>query len=331
MSRATIREVAQTAGVSIATVSNVLNNPSIVKPDTVKRVQQAIESLEYTPNANGRRLRSGESMTIGLFMKSIANEYYYELTNSLFLTCRDEGYELQICLGDSQRSLLPRLYDHSLDGMVVFQDNLTDSARKELLSGILPVVFLAEENRGERVSSILYNSEEHGRLAADYMMNQGRKHIMHVHGRPGNYDAMMRWKGFREQLISRGYPEGEILELQADFYRQEAYSKMRKYLQDGNPVPDALFAANDLSALGCMSALQEAGYRVPEDVGVIGCDDIVLCQYITPNLTTIATGFRETGTLAAKEIIRLIHGGKGQIIRQSGALVERASCRIQVA
>jgi len=326
MSMATIRDVAREAGVSIATVSNTLNKPSVVKPETRDLVMEAVRKLGYIPNANGKRLRAGEARTIGLFIKSMANQFYSELTNSMFLACRQENYELQICLGDSERSILPRLYDHSLDGMVLFQEELSPAARDELIYGSMPLVFLTQEMQGPHISSVLYESREIGKTAADYLLNLGKRRIMHVLGVRGNYDTEERWKGFREELDRRGFEHMEVTLLEGEFLQETALENMRRYLKEGNPVPDAIFAANDLSALGCMSALKEAGYRIPEDVSILGCDDITLCGYVTPNLTTIATNFRETGSLAAQEVIRLIRGGEGRMIYQKGTLIERGSC-----
>jgi LacI family purine nucleotide synthesis repressor len=116
--------------------------------------------------------------------------------------------------------------------------------------------------------------------------------------------------------------------LEGKFERPAAYREMRKYLREGNPLPDAIFAANDLSAIGCISAITEMGYSIPEDVSIIGCDDITLCEYINPPLTTIRTQFQQIGTEAAQEVLRLIQGEPGRLMMKEGILVVRKSCAI---
>ena len=124
---------------------------------------------------------------------------------------------------------------------------------------------------------------------------------------------------------SGGFPLGGILAGIVPVWNSEI-EILKQYLQAGNPVPEAIFASNDLSAIGCITALNELGYRVPEDVSVMGCDDISLCEYTNPTLTTIRTHFQEIGTVAAQEVLRLIRGEPGRLIRQNGLLVERKSC-----
>ena len=163
-------------------------------------------------------------------------------------------------------------------------------------------------------------------MAAEYLYGLGHRRLMHVFGRPGNYDAEQRCQGFLDALEEHGIGRESVPVLDGLFERAAAYQSLKQYLQAGNPVPEAIFASNDLSAIGCITALNELGYRVPEDVSVMGCDDISLCEYTNPTLTTIRTHFQEIGTVAAQEVLRLIRGEPGRLIRQNGLLVERKSC-----
>ena len=328
MRKVTIKDVALEAGVSVATASNALNNPDIVRPQTRIQVLAAAERLAYVPNANGKRLRAKHSRTIGLFVNSMSGEYYGALADSMYRVCRDNGYELHICMVSDIASIQQKLRDHTLDGAVVFVDNLDKPAVERMIASDCPLVFLGMEERGARVSSILYESMEHGRMAARYLLGLGKRRLMHVFGLPGNYDSEMRSRGFLEELKSRGVDPAGVRQLEGRFERAAAYREMRRYLQEGNGVPDAIFAANDLSATGCMTALNEAGYRIPDDVSVMGCDDITLCEYLTPGLTTIRTNFQRTGAQAAGEVLRLIRGEPGRVLPQSGELVVRQSCAI---
>ena len=328
MSVATLRDVAREAGVSIATVSNTLNNPDIVRPETRDNVMAAAHKLSYVPNLNGQRLRMRESRTMGLFVSFMSGEFYGSLADSMFRTCTEQGYGLNICMISDSDSILNKLGDHTLDGAVIFYDHLLPEAREQMISMGCPLVFLGMERQENHVSCILFDAREQGRMAADYLIGLGKKQLMHIFGRRENYDSVMRWQGFRERLAERRIDPDSVAVLEGKFERAAAYRRMRQYLQQGKPVPDGIFASNDLSAIGSMAALSEAGYRMPEDVSIIGCDDIVLCGYTTPALTTIRTNFENTGSLAAEELLRLIHGGKGRTLRQSSSLVVRRSCQL---
>ncbi|MBQ9210067.1 MAG: LacI family DNA-binding transcriptional regulator [Clostridia bacterium] len=324
----TLRDVAREAGVSVATASNAMNNPSVVRPETRKLVLEAAAKLAYIPNVNGQRLRARESRTIGLFVRSMTGEYYCALADQMFRACQEQGYEVHICMVTDTRSILKKLGERTLDGAVVFCDDLEADAPARMETYGIPLLFLGLEREEAHTSCILYESEAQGRMAADYLLGLGKKRLLHIFGLPGNLDSEKRWIGFREELRNQGMKNAKIPVLYGMFERASAYREMRKYLLEGHQPPDAIFAANDLSAIGCMAALNEMGYRVPEDVSVLGCDDITLCEYITPALTTIRTNFWDTGTLAADEVIRLIRGEAGRTIRQSGNLVIRKSCAL---
>ena len=328
MKKATIKDVAREAGVSVATASNAMNNPEIVKPQTRENVLEAAKRLAYVPNANGKRLRAKQTKAIGLFVNSMTGEFYGVLADSMNKVCRAHGYELHICIVSDIISIQSKLLDHSMDGAVIFWDAVGEEDAREMIASECPLVFLALREQGPRVSSVLFESREHGRIAAEYLYGLGKRRFLHIFGFHGNYDSEMRCQGFLEALEAHGIGRADVPILEGKFERMASYQEMRKYLQEGNPLPDAVFAANDLSAIGCIAALNEMGYRVPEDVSVMGCDDIDLCEYMSPALTTIRTHFQRIGTQAAQEILRLIQGEPGRLIWQEGILVARKSCAI---
>ncbi|MBR0217204.1 MAG: LacI family DNA-binding transcriptional regulator [Clostridia bacterium] len=326
MKKATIRDVAREAGVSMATASNALNNPEIVKPHTREAVLEAARRLSYVPNANGKRLRAKQSKAMGLFVNSMAGEFYGVLADTMNQVCRAHGYELDICIVSDIQSIWARLQDHSMDGAVIYWDAVDQKSAADMMTTDFPLVFLSLNEHGPHASSILFESRKHGEMAAEYLYGLGKRTFMHIFGLPGNYDSEMRCEGFLEALAAHGVDRNSVCMLEGRFERSVAYREMRKYLLEGNPLPDAIFASNDLSTIGCIAALSEMGYRIPEDVSIMGCDDISLCEYITPGLTTIRTHFQEIGTLAAQEVFRLIQGEPGRLICQDGVLVVRRSC-----
>ena len=328
MKKATIKDVAREAGVSVATASNALNNPSIVRPRTREAILEAARRLSYVPNANGRRLRAKETRTIGLFVHVMLGDFYGSLADSMNQVCRANGYELHICIVSDMESIYRKLMDHSLDGAVIYWDDVDEESGRKMIACDCPLVVLSLDLHGPRTSCIRFESLKQGRMAAEYLYGLGMRKFLHMFGLPGNYDSEKRCEGFLQVLEDRGIPCDDVTLLEGRFERAVAYREMRRYLHEGRPLPDAVFAANDLSAIGCIAALNEMGWRVPEDVSVMGCDDIALCEYFTPQLTTIRTHFQEIGTRAAREVLRLIQGEPGRLLTQDGVLVVRKSCAI---
>lgn len=328
MRKATIKDVAREAGVSVATASNALNNAEIVRPQTRALVMDAVARLSYVPNANGQRLRSMQARSIGLFLDTIRGEYYGALADSVQKVCQEHRYELNICIASETMPILQKLQDRSIDAAIIFHHALDRQARQQIMATEAPIVFLDVEECSTHVSSLLYESRLHGQMAAAYLLGLGKRRLMHVFGLKGGYDSEMRRQGFMEELERRGIAQQDVALLEGKLDRATAFHEMRHYLQMGKPLPEAIFAANDLSAIGCIQALTEAGYRVPEDVSILGCDDIPMCEYIAPGLTTIRTNFQTMGLRAAEEALRLIRGEEGRVLHQSGSIIVRQSCAI---
>lgn len=328
MNKITIKDVAREAGVSIATVSNALNGSDVVQPKTREHVLEAAKRLNYIPNVNGRQLRAAQTHNIGLFVTSMTGSYYGDMADSIHYLCKKYGYELHVFIVDEDKSPLPRLQSQSIDGAIIMFGGLSSADKEQLMKSALPIVFMDQEAAGSNISSVIYESFEHGRMAAEYLLGLGHRDLMHIFGVPNNYDSIQRQAGFEAALREAGVSLRKENILSGRFERAAAYRSMHRFLQEGNKLPDALFAANDLSALGCIQALKEYGIRVPEDISVIGCDDHMLAGYVTPGLTTIRTHMEELGVEAAKEVFRLIAEKEGRIIRLPGDIIVRHSCRI---
>ncbi len=329
MNKITIRDVAREAGVSIATVSNSLNGSDVVQPKTREHVMEVARRLNYIPNVNGRQLRAAQTRNIGLFVTSMTGSYYGDMADSIHYICRKYGYDLQIFIVDEDMSPLPRIRSQSIDGAIIMFGGLSDHDKAQLKNPSVPIVYMDQELAGTNVSSVIYESFRHGQMAARYLLGLGHRHLMHIYGVPNNYDSVQRLRGFESALKEAGVAlRGEDI-ISGRFERAAAYRSMHRFLQEGHELPDAVFASNDLSALGCMEALKERGVRVPEDVSVIGCDDHILASYVTPGLTTIRTHMEDLGAEAAKEVFRLIAEKEGRILRLPGDIIVRLSCRIR--
>lgn len=329
MKKITIKDVAREAGVSIATVSNALNNSDVVQPKTREHVLAVAERLHYIPNLNGKRLRAAQTRTIGLFVTSMTGDYYGNMADTIHYICQKNDYELHVFIVDSAESILQKLMNRIVDGAIVFFGTLTADEIRHMKSSGVPIVFMDQEESGDRVSSVLYESYETGHIAAEYLLGLGHRDLMHVFGLDNNYDSRRRWAGFRDALREAGMPFRPENRLEGRLERAAAYREMRRYLTEGHPLPHAIFAANDTSAMGCMDALHQFNVRIPEDVSVIGCDDILLCSFVSPNLTTIRTHMQKLGVEAANEVLRLITQENGQILRIPASIVVRQSCAIR--
>lgn len=325
MKRVSIKDVAKEAGVSITTVSHSLSGGGKIKQETRDRVVEIAKKMNYIPDWNGRNLKSVATKTIGLFVQSIRG-YYGQLADAMSEQCKEEGYELSIFVTDDEQFMLGCLISHRVDGAVILHSGFSEDSANALLTAEVPVLFLDRELQGKTVSNVLFDSYATGQMAAKYLCQLGHKRIMFVEGQD-TYDGIMRRRGFMEYMETVGNPVPEEYQINGWFDREVANKAMKEFLDKELPLPEAIFASNDDSAFGCIKALLGAGYNVPEDVSIMGVDDIELSRWYAPSLTTIQTHIDEQGERAAREIIRLVNGHAGRSIRIHGDIIERKSCR----
>lgn len=328
MRRVTIKDVAREAGVSISTVSNALNDVDVLSPKTKAHVIAVAERLNYFPNQNGQGLRVKETKAIGLFVSELTGSYYGILADTMHWACQKYGYELYIYITNRNGTILNNIIGRRVDGAVILYEGIEDATLERLRESGRPVVFLDRPVEERHMASVVFNSQKDGEMATEYLISLGHKDLLFVCGLKDNFDSIHRHKGFlravkRHNLLLR--PENTLYGL---FEQEESYREMTRYLQAGHPLPDAIFAANDLSAIGCFKALRDAGIRVPEDVSLIGCDDIDLCDLLDPSMTTIHTNFQQQGELAIGKLMRMLNeDDTGSIHKIDGRLIVRKSCR----
>lgn len=326
MKRITIKDVAREAGVSITTVSHALSGQGVMKQETRDRVIEIAKSMQYMPDWNGRNLKAAETGTVGFFTSSIRG-YYGVLVDAMYEECHANGYEMEVFITDSGDNLLQILLSRRVDGAVILHSGFTEKHEKVLQDTELPTVFLDRELKKKSVSSVLFDSYQTGRMAAEYLFSLGHRRLMTIRG-ADTFDGIERQRGFEDYLKEKGNPLEEAYCIDGYFDRWVAYREMNHFLETGKPLPDAIFASNDDSAFGCIKALTESGYNVPEDVSVLGCDDIELSQWYVPAMSTICTHITEQGITAMRELVGLIRGEKrGTVHMIKGQIIERASCR----
>lgn len=320
--------MAREAGVSISTVSNALNGVGVISPKTKAHVLAVAQQLNYIPNRSGQNLRAHETKAIGLFVQELTGTYYGVLADTMHWECHKRGYELYIFIISSAATITKKIFSGEVDGAVILYGSLTSAQRELIGNAGIPVVFLDREDAAQGVSSVVFDSFHEGEMAANYLISLGHTNLMHVAGLQNNYDSFQREQGMLHAMRKAGLHMPAHNRLEGLFSRNVAYRELKRFLASGHPLPDAIFAANDISAIGCIEALQEEGISVPGDVSVIGCDDIEICEMFTPSLTTIRTCFESQGELAVSHLLDLIGDNQqGVVHKMEGKLVIRNSCK----
>ena len=304
---AKIKDVAQLAGVSISTVSNVLSGRKYVSPEKQSAVMEAVRQLGYVPNINARLLKSRRTGNIGLFLPFIDGPFYTTLIQEVYHACAESGYALVIHVdwdADSQ-SVAANIQSCNIDAAIVLNDRLQDGEAATLVKRSLPLVFMDREVSLPGVGSIVLDNRMGTEQQVAYLAHTGHKRIAYLRG-SNNHDGNERHEVFRQAMAAAQLPVDENLVQDGQFDRKVAYNCVF-YMMRGqreNP-PDAILCANDEMALGCIDALADLGYTVPRDVSVLGFDDMG-AESCNPPLTTVSYSMRDFARLAVEEFIRLI-------------------------
>ena len=326
MGKVTIKDVAREAGVSISTVSNALNGVDVLKPETREHILEVANRMNYIPNLNGRNLKSKATKVIGLFTTSLKGPYFAALADRIFWECKKYGYELNIFVTWESKSAMNSILGRRVDGCVVLSEDVDERGAEQIQEQEIPTVFLDRERKSNRIASVLFDSYGAGQKAAEFMLSRGMKKVCFVRGVLENYDSIERERGFRERLAKSGIELEPEYILNGGFEREMAHDSMLEFIGKGMPLPEAVFAGNDLSAFGVIDALTESGYRVPQDLIVLGVDDIEECNWYSPKLSTLKTDFEKEGVMAVEKLVKMINGEEpGEIIKLPSHLIERES------
>jgi len=334
--RITIQQVADEAGVSVQTVSRVLNNRSDVAIETRKRINEIMLELGYRPNAMARSLASQRTRTLGLITEDFTDFFFTQVIAGAVNEAREQGY--LIMLGSTERNLqdepeyIRLLSERHVEGFL-FSRHSTESESMYIVDLIrkgVPVVTTAYHFLDHICTVVDVDNFSGGRLAAHYLIEGGHKQFAMICG-PSRWKAVNdRSEGFNQELKSKGIIIGSEFVREGDWSYVSGYQAAKQLMMEGKTF-SALFVHNDQMAIGAMRALSEAGLQVPEDVSVIGFDDIPAAAYSDPPLTTIRQPMREVGAVAARLLIQVIEGGEskecldGEVLLQP-ELVRRASC-----
>ena len=305
----TIRDVAEEAGVSVATVSRVLNGSDNVRESTRAQVLEAAHALEYHPSETARNLRAQKTHTVGVLLPNMHGEFFAQVTQGLDRRARENGHHLLVSNSHTDeseaesviRSLLGRV-----DGLIILWPRLTVHFLESLIPERLPVVLLNTTSGQSRFESFSFNNRDGAYTAVQHLAEHGHERVAVLTGGPENFDAQERLAGYRAAVDDFGLAADSALELQGDFTR-ETGRDMIETLLNLHPRPTALFASNDSMAFGALRGLHEAGIAVPDDMALVGFDDIPTAAYVTPPLTTVHAPTQELGEQAMDHLLARIH------------------------
>jgi LacI family transcriptional regulator len=311
----TLRDVAQQAGVSIKTVSRVVNNQAEISKETRQRVLAVIDRLGYRPSKLARALVTRRTDTIGLIVCDIANPFFSEVARGVLAAVRDHGYDLFLCNSDDdpqqEINALYSLDDHNVDGVIIFPSWENRANLEAFASQHTPLVVV---NRAfpphPRIGLVLNDIRGGAQRAVEYLVGKGHRAIGMLAGRTGPRHLEEHLQGFREALLAHRLPVvGEwILTGSPDggIGAARGYAAAQQLLTQ-HPQVTAALAYNDLIAMGAVKACAEMGRRVPDDFAIVGFDDIDLAGTITPPLTTVRIDKYALGQQAVTRLLEMLH------------------------
>jgi LacI family transcriptional regulator len=327
---ATIHDVAARAGVSVATVSRVLNGIAVVREETSRDVRAAAKFLRYVPNVAARSLSIRRSQTIGIVLPDVHGEFFSEVIRGIDLAARREGYHILVSGSHSDPSEMLEVVETMrgrVDGLMIMAPDVTLAPIEELRARDLPVVLLnAAAGAGDAITIDNFGG---ARAVMRHLHELGHTCIAFVCGPPQNADARERLRGYRHAM--RGLETTAALrslEFQGSFTEESGFAAGQKIVAT-LPLPTAVFAANDSMAVGALAAFAAAGIRVPETMSVVGFDDIPIARYVAPPLTTMRVDIAELGRRAFALLLDIITNSAAHTARRervATTLVVRGSC-----
>ncbi|HEX8694746.1 MAG TPA: LacI family DNA-binding transcriptional regulator [Longimicrobium sp.] len=305
----TIRDVAQRAGVSVATVSRVLNRSGVVREETRQRVEGAAAELRYTPNSTARSLITRRTSTFGVVLPDLYGEFFSEVIRGMDPLARQSGYHLLLSSShDDQREIQFALgaMHGRVDGLIVMSPNVRAAALAASLPAGVPVVLLNCEADGGPFPALNVDNFGGAREMVRHLAALGHRRIGMVRGGDANFDARERLRAYRAALAEAGLEGADgRWEAPGDFTEAGGWRAARELAGRGDR-PTAIFCANDSMAVGAMSALRAAGLRVPDDVAVAGFDDIPIARYLSPPLTSVHVDVHRLGARAVEILVEAL-------------------------
>lgn len=333
---ASIKDVALRARVSTTTVSHVVNRTRFVSDPVRHEVEAAIRELNYVPSAVARSLKSNSTKTIGMLIPNCSNPYFAEIVRSVEDHCFGAGYTLILCNTDDephrQSAYLQALTEKRIDGMIIISTGEGKDFQRMLHGLPIPMVLLDREIDEVNCDLVETAHLQGGLIATEHLIGLGHRRIACLAGPANLNSSAQRIEGWRSALANAGLAAPPELLWHSDFTSQGGFNTMQAIL--ASPLaPTAVFVCNDLMSIGALSAAHQAGIQIPQQMSLIGFDDIELAQFASPALTTIAQPKQRIGIAAVDMVLERIQGGRVQarqvillpelIVRNSTAVVRQ--------
>lgn len=341
-----IKEVAEKAGVSISTVSNVLNKSRYVSPELTMRVEAAVEGLAYEANPMGRGLKNNKTGTIGVITEDMCGVFYPYVLKGINEVATERGYQLTICdtrgtYGDQaalqrEREFFQKFAANRVDG-IIFVSMVPNEKKEKYFDEIksiarkykrIALVSIERDFTSEGIDSVYFDGYANARIAVQHLVDCGCRKICHITGPLVLQIAQERVVGYRSCMRENGLPvDEERMIVNGDYSHQSGYRAMKELLEK-TPDVDGVFCGNDQMAIGALKYLKEVGRRIPEDVKLIGYDDVFLASIAEPSLSTIHIQKKRVGIEAARLLFDRIDSNSDKSprgIKKDGRLVIRKS------
>jgi len=328
----TLADIAHALGVSKMTVSRAINNHPEISPETRARILEAAQRMNYRPNQFARALTTNRSYLLGVVVPDLMHSYFAEICRGIETVAKPLGYQNLICSTDEDavneedeiEALLPRT-----DGLILASSSSPDETKfyRRIIRERAKIVLIDRQLEGLKCPAVTTDDVKVGWLATEHLINLGHRKVGHLKGTVAS-TAALRFEGYKNALTKYRLSFDLTLVRECGFTETDGYRSMSTWLKEGN-LPPAIFAANDPAAIGAMSAITEAGLRIPEDVAIVGGGNIHYGDMLRVPLTTVAWSTSEMGQAAARLLIDLVEGKRGskeQHVIVEPELIVRESC-----
>ncbi|MBA7523158.1 Ribose operon repressor [subsurface metagenome] len=309
----TLKMVAEKAEVSVNTASRAINNKADINFETKKRVLKVAQELGYVQNATAVALRTKKTRTLGVVIADNRNPFYAEVLNGIEEAAREKNYH--IILANTQRDYqkeeeaINLLLAKRVDGLLITPVQDRNDDIKKLIEANIPFVIVGRDFENIEVDAVYNDEVKGGFFATEYLIKKGHKRIAFINGFLHKSPAQGRLEGYKKALKEHGIPLDDMMVSVGDIDVEDGYERTKQMLEK-NLDFTAIFAYNDMMAFGAMQAVKEKGLRIPEDIGLVGYDDIPFSSLISPSLSTIRLKKQELGAESVKLLLSRINGSR---------------------
>jgi LacI family transcriptional regulator len=308
----TIRDVAALTGVSVGTVSAVINRSASVAESTKQRVLNGIQELSYKPNNTARSLRHHRVSTVGLILPDLQNAFFSSVAEGVQITAEENDVLVVLCMtwarADREQYYAQTLQTARLDGVIYLSGSGIPSPNLLLLAKSQQILFVDESLPGVDIPFVSAENRSGARAVAKHVLSMGHRNVAIIGGPPRLWTSEQRLAGYREAIAAAGLNPDDAPIVSGDYGEASGYRIARELLSKTDPLITALLCANDLMAIGAMKFCRDAGLKVPKDISITGFDNIPASSLLDPPLTTVAQPGRQMGQAAAQLLLHQIKG-----------------------